>query len=197
MSRTGRPRSFDLTEAVDAALQLFWRHGYEATSLAQLRAAMGLSSASFYAAFGSKEALFVRVVERYLETYGSVREAGFDPSLSPREALARFLRDSARMQTDPDHPLGCLIIFGGASVAEGNDAISEVLAERRAQDRAMLVSCVQRGIREGELAPDTNAAGLADVFASFLWGLSIEARDGTPTPRIEAAVDHLMALWDR
>ena len=88
MARTGRPRGFDKGEAVQQAMALFWEHGYEATSLAQLKAAMGgISTASFYAAFGSKEALFRQAVDSYLATHGQVMAPLSDPALPPREAV--------------------------------------------------------------------------------------------------------------
>ena len=71
MARTGRPRAFDRDDAVDQAMQLFWQHGYDSTSLSLLKAALGggISAPSFYAAFGSKEALFDECVQRYLTTF--------------------------------------------------------------------------------------------------------------------------------
>ncbi len=95
MPRTGRPRSFNRDEAVAAAMLLFWEHGFEPTSLAQLRAAMGnISAASFYAAFESKEALFREAVNRYLSTYGHVSETFRDTSLTSKAAMELGLRQS-------------------------------------------------------------------------------------------------------
>ena len=110
MARTGRPREFDRDEAVAAAMEMFWKHGFEGASIERLRDAMGgLSSASFYAAFASKEALYREVLARYLGTHGRVLESLRDARLTPRERIEQALRRSARMQTDASHPSGCMI----------------------------------------------------------------------------------------
>ncbi len=89
MPRTGRPRGFDKDETLRQALRLFWEQGYEATSLAQLKAAMGgISAASFYAAFGSKEDLFRAALDLYLQTHGKLMYALEDPALSPERPLS-------------------------------------------------------------------------------------------------------------
>lgn len=132
MPRTGRPRAFNRDEAVLAAMFLFWEHGFESTSLAQLRAAMGhISAASFYAAFESKEALFRETVERYKATYGRVMESFHDQRLAPKAAIEQGLRRSARMQTEGSHPLGCLVVLSGISCSPENQHIQEMLAKER------------------------------------------------------------------
>ena len=98
MAQMGRPRRFDRDEAVQQALHLFWQHGYEATSLAQLKAQIGggITAPSFYAAFGSKEALFREAVACYLNSYGRVNDALWDDSLPPKVAIETSLRRSVK-----------------------------------------------------------------------------------------------------
>ena len=114
MAQMGRPRTFDRDAAVDQAMHLFWEHGYQATSLSQLKAGIGggISAPSFYAAFGSKEALFEEVVERYMSTHGRVTESLFDSTLAARDAVELTLRRSARMQCEVGHPRGCMVALG-------------------------------------------------------------------------------------
>ena len=132
MARSGRPRSFDRTAALDAAMHLFWEHGDEATSLSQLKATMGgLSSASFYAAFTSKEALFREALRPYLDTHGQVVASLCDPAALPRDALEKALRGSARMQTDPSHPAGCLVVLSTLTSAPENSHLQALLAAER------------------------------------------------------------------
>ncbi|WP_411144411.1 TetR/AcrR family transcriptional regulator [Streptomyces sp. x-80] len=195
MARTGRPRQFDRDDVLEAALRLFWEHGYAATSLAQLREAMRMSSASFYAAFSSKEQLFDAVVERYASSFGRVTDAIADDELPPREAVERILRQSAQMQTDASHPSGCLLV-SGATCSPANVTVHELLTGRRNLVRANVVACVERAKSLGELPSGTDAQALASVFVSFLWGLSTEARDGVPAGRLDAAVGYLMGVWD-
>ncbi|MDR6178720.1 MULTISPECIES: TetR/AcrR family transcriptional regulator [unclassified Pseudomonas] len=199
MAQVGRPRSFDRTQAIDDALLLFWRYGYEATSLSRLKAAIGggITAPSFYAAFGSKEALFKEVVARYMETHGRVNDPLFDETLAPREAIASALSRSARMQCDERLPKGCLVALGTlGSYAEEDSSLSLPLREARARIRAGLLACVRRGIVGGDLAQGTDAQALATLFEGFLLGISPMARDGVALPVIEGAIAMAMTLWD-
>lgn len=199
MARTGRPRAFDRNDAVDQAMQLFWQHGYDSTSLSLLKAELGggISAPSFYAAFGSKEALFDECVQRYLTTFAQVTECLWDETLPPRQAIETALRQSARMQCDDGHPKGCMVTLGVMSAPSPENAhVAQALTHSRARTRAGIIACVERGVSEGLLADDTNAAAIATVFDSFLQGISILARDDTPIENIDAAITQVMRTWD-
>lgn len=199
MARTGRPRAFDRDDAVNQAMQLFWQHGYDSTSLALLKAELGggISAPSFYAAFGSKEALFDECVQRYLTTFAQVTECLWDETLPPRQAIETALRQSARMQCDDGHPKGCMVTLGVMSAPSPENAhVAQALTHSRARTRAGMVACVERGVSEGLLTDDTNAAAMATVFDSFLQGISILARDDTPIESIDAAITQVMRTWD-
>lgn len=145
MARTGRPRGFDRDEALQKAMKLFWERGYDATSLADLKADMGdISAASFYAAFASKEDLFREVVGCYVETHGQVTTPLSDGLLAPRAAIEQALIRSARMQTDKSHPLGCLLVLSASACSPRNRHIQALLERERAQNRAGLLDCVQQ-----------------------------------------------------
>ena len=196
MARTGRPREFDRDKALGAALALFWEHGYEPTSLAQLKASMGnISAASFYAAFGSKEGLFREVVERYRSSYGQVTATLKDERLPPREAIELALMRSAEMQTDPSHPPGCLMILGANNCAPENQHIDSLLADERALNRKGIEDCIRRGIASGELAPSVDVEALATAFHTFLLGIAMEAKDRVDPIRLRSSVDAVMLLW--
>ena len=196
MARTGRPRGFDRDEAIRQAMHLFWEHGYEATSLAQLKAAMGdISAASFYAAFASKEALFREVLDHYLATHGRVTAPLHDHGLTPREAIERTLRGSARMQTDQAHPYGCLIVASASACSPENQHLQALLAQVREGNRAGLLACVRRAVVAGDLPCDTDTAALATMFDTVLVGLTIQARDRVPLASLEAAVSQVMRMW--
>ncbi|KPZ11542.1 TetR family transcriptional regulator [Pseudomonas amygdali pv. ulmi] len=199
MAQMGRPRTFDRDVAINQALHLFWEHGYDATSLSQLKANIGggITAPSFYAAFGSKQALFNEVMERYLATHGRVTDSLFDNTLSPREAIELILRRSAKMQCEPDHPKGCLVALGLMSACtEESKAISEPLAKARNLNRAGIVACIHRAVAAGELPATVIPETLAAAFDSFLLGLSTLARDGVPYATLDAAVTQMMGLWD-
>ncbi len=199
MAQMGRPRAFDRDVAITQALHLFWEHGYDATSLSQLKSKIGggITAPSFYAAFGSKQALFNEVMERYLTTHGRVTDSLFDTTLPPREAIELTLRRSAKMQCEPDHPSGCLVALGLMSAcSEESKAISEPLTQARNQNREGMVACIHRAIADGELPSTVVPETLAAVFDSFLLGLSTLARDGLPHATLDAAVTQVMGVWD-
>lgn len=198
MARTGRPREFDKGESVQRALQLFWEQGYEATSVAQLKAAMGhLSTASFYAAFGSKEGLFREALARYMDSHGKVTAALQDPSIPPRQAVEQALRASAQMQTDGTHPLGCLVVLATSTSAPENRHLQALLASERERSRAGLRACIRRAIATRELRAETDLEALVAVYDTFLVGLATAARDGVPFRSLDAGVTALMWLWDQ
>lgn len=199
MAVMGRPRTFDRDKAVEQAMHIFWQNGYESTSLSQLKAGIGngISAPSFYAAFGSKEALFQECVQRYLSTYAQVTECLWDPHIPPREAIETALRRSAKMQCERGHPKGCMVGLGVMSApSKQNAAVTAPLTRSRARTRAGFLACIQRGIDRGELRCDVNAHALATVFDAFLLGLSTSARDGIRPTVIDNSVTEIMSVWD-
>lgn len=196
MMRTGRPREFDRAAALSRAMLLFWECGFEATSLTGLRSAMGgISSASFYAAFGSKESLFKEAVALYLEEQGRYLSPLFDVAFEPREALERSLWQSVNMQTDRSHPLGCLVCLAPSSCSPEAGDVPKFVAEIRGRNHAAIRKCVDRGIQAGDLGADVKAAGLASAFNGFLLGVSAQARAGVNRTTLRAAVVQIMQLW--
>ncbi|MGF6514340.1 AcrR family transcriptional regulator [Pseudomonas sp. BT76 TE3572] len=199
MAQMGRPRTFDRDHAVEQALHLFWQQGYDATSLAQLKAGLGggISAPSFYAAFGSKEALFDECVQRYLATFAQVTECLWDESLPPRQAIETALRQSARMQCEEGHPKGCMVTLGMMSAPSPENArVVDALTQSRARTRAGILACVERGVSAGQLPGNFYAPAMATVFDSFLQGISILARDNTQHGVIDAAITQIMLTWD-
>ncbi|TFY88974.1 TetR/AcrR family transcriptional regulator [Pseudomonas kairouanensis] len=199
MAQMGRPRNFDRDHAVDQALHLFWQYGYDATSLAQLKAGLGggISAPSFYAAFGSKEALFDECVQRYLSTYAQVTECLWDETLAPRQAIETALRQSARMQCEDGHPKGCMVALGAMSAPSPDNArVAQGLNQSRLRTRAGIIACVARGVGAGQLPHTLDPVVLATVYDSFLQGISILARDNVPHATIDAAITQLLMTWD-
>lgn len=199
MAQMGRPRTFDRELALEQALHLFWQQGYESTSLNQLKAAIagGISAPSFYAAFGSKEALFQECVARYLSTYATVTEGLWNEKLAPRQAVEAMLRNSARMQCECGHPKGCMVALGVMSApSPGFAAVTAPLKLSRERTRAGIASCIERAIRQGELRGDAEVPALTTVFDSFLVGLSTLARDGVGLETMESAISRVMTVWD-
>lgn len=198
MAQMGRPRTFDRDAAIEQALHLFWEQGYESTSLSKLKAAIGggISAPSFYAAFGSKEALYQECTARYLATYAKVTECLWDKELPPREALELALRRSARMQCERGHPKGCMVALGVMSAPSPElSAVTAPLTRSRARTRAGIKACIERAIADGELRHDVDPRALSTVFDSFLIGLSTLARDGVGIQAMDAAISQIMGIW--
>ncbi|MEJ5174501.1 TetR/AcrR family transcriptional regulator [Erwinia sp. MYb416] len=199
MMKTGRPRQFDRDDAVIKAMHLFWEHGYDSTSLAMLKASIGkgITAPSFYAAFGSKEALFNEAVNCYLNTHAQVTESLWDSGLPARQALETALIHSARMQYGAEHPRGCMVTLSAmfTCTAENRHILMPLEASRR-RTREGILHCVKRGISSGELSDNEDTLALAVSFDSFLVGISTLARDNVPLAAVERAIIHMMGLWD-
>jgi TetR/AcrR family transcriptional repressor for divergent bdcA len=194
MAQQGRPRTFVEYDVLDRAMQVFWRHGYEASSISRLRAATGLSAASLYGAFGSKEGLFERAIEHYIAGPGRVSELVGDLTLDPPEALGKMLHGTIEMQSNPAHPGGCLVALSATVGAGGDDDVAArgVVAARRAADRAGLEACIRRGVDTGSLRADLDPAVLAVLVHSFVVGVSTQLVDGVPPAALHNAADLLV-----
>lgn len=198
MAKMGRPRQFDRDAALTKAMHLFWQNGFEATSLSLLKTELGISAPSFYAAFGSKEALFQEAVELYLNSHGVVMDCLWNTALPARAAIELALRGSAHMQVETGHPPGCMVALGVMSAgAPDNAGVTAELTRARAHNRAGILACVKRGVAQQELDPATDVSALASVFESFLLGLSTLARDGATREALDGAVTQVMQLWRR
>lgn len=197
MVRTGRPRGFDRTKAVEQAMLVFWDHGYEATSLAQLRTAMGnISTASFYSAFGSKHALYEEAVRLYAGTYGKVTAPLHDPALTPRDAVEQTLRRSACMQTDPAHPAGCLLVLSLDTCSPESRELLISARKERDRSRHGFRTVLRRAKERGDLHTSAPSDALATLFDGCLLGLSVQARDNVSCQQLQAAIGALMTVWD-
>src|SRR5262249_9397390 len=127
---SGRPRAFDIDQALDRALQVFWLKGFEGASLPDLTKAMGINRPSLYAAFGNKEALFRKAIDRYVEGPAChVRNALREPTA--RAVVEKLLRGNIDLITDSKNPRGCFIVQGALACGEGAGSIRSELANRR------------------------------------------------------------------
>jgi AcrR family transcriptional regulator len=196
MSPRGRPRSFDRTEALKRAMEVFWERGYEGSSLAELTAAMRINSPSLYAAFGSKRQLFDEAVAHYAATDGSTTWHAFASRPTARAAVEALLRSTAESVTQPGKPPGCLIVLAATNCAAENDAVRDDLSDRRRSLVEALRMRLERGIAEGDLPSGTDTRALATFFTTVLQGMSVQARDGATREDLMKALDHLMRAWD-
>jgi AcrR family transcriptional regulator len=172
----GRPRAFDKEEALDRALQVFLRRGYEGASLAELTDAMGINPPSLYAAFGNKEALFRQALDRYTASFEDVTKTAMQAP-SAREATELFMRGTIDSQTRRNGQ-GCLLVHGALTCAESSDPIKRELLARRSENEEMLRERYDRAVQDGDLPANTDTAALARYVATVLQGTAVQAAGG-------------------
>ncbi|KWX24145.1 TetR family transcriptional regulator [Mycolicibacterium wolinskyi] len=189
----GRPREFDRDAALRTMQELFWRHGFEGVSMADLVAATGLASARLYAAFGSKEQMFREAVELYMQTEGGFadRTIAEEPTLA--DALRRMLRDAVDVYAKP-HPRGCMVVAAATNCTPGHEEIREWLEKHRHERAQSITRAVRAAKKSGELRPDADVQQLGDYFATVLNGLSVQARDGVSPRRLRAVIEPAIAV---
>ncbi|WP_027142681.1 TetR/AcrR family transcriptional regulator [Mesorhizobium sp. WSM3626] len=195
MSERGRPRTFDRTAALRRAMDVFWAKGYEGASISDLAAAMGIYSPSLYAAYGSKEALFLEATDLYSRVEGADIWLALEEAPTARLAIERFLRRTAKAYSQTDRPQGCLITLGALHEDSSRGAICTDLRRRRAENLTALRKRLERGVAEGELPAGFDCRAAATFFATVQHGMSIQARDGASRAALLATVAGAMAAW--
>ena len=190
----GRPREFDVDEALAAALRVFWSKGYDGASLTDLTEAMGVTRPSLYAAFGNKEALFRKALDLYeREKLAYVGEALKAPT--SRQVVERLLRGALDMSTSGSEPRGCMRVIGSVSCSPEAESIRADLMERRRSSQRALCDRMQRAKDEGDLPDGTDVDGLCAYLGAILQGMSIQAGSGATKAQLEALVETSLAIW--
>ena len=192
--KTGRPLSFDRDAALHAAMLLFWRHGYESTSLSDLTAAMGVTPPSIYAAFGDKKRLFLEAIGLYLSgpvTSGTII-ATAPTALAAAEGL---LQASVYGFTGPDTPSGCLLASSAISCSAAAADVQHELAAMRQGIEAQLRDKIITAIDAGEMPSDADAAALAAHVMAVIQGMSTLARDGATRTKLLSIAAVAIQAW--
>lgn len=194
IKKKGRPLSFDRQDALHKAMLLFWQHGYEATSLNDITAALGVKPSSVYSAFGDKKGLFLDAIGLYLS--GPVTSDGIiDEAPSARAAACELLRVAAIGFTGKDTPPGCLLASSAISCSDSaNDVRLELAAIRRAIE-ARLRAKILASIEQQALPDDTDADSLAAMTMAVIQGMSTLARDGATRDKLLAVGHAAMRAW--
>jgi len=192
--RTGRPRSFCKEDALDRAMTVFWRQGYEGASLADLTEAMGINSPSLYACFGSKEGLFKAVLEHYDQRRAAfIAEVMAEPTAA--QVAEKFLMGVTAFVADTSgkNPPGCLMLQGGLSC--GDNVIPETLARHRAEKEAMLCARFEQAKKSGDLAKSLDAAALARYLMVMSNGICVQAAAGASAKELREVAVIALANW--
>lgn len=190
----GRPRQFDMDKALDQAMLLFWRHGYEGTSLASLADAMQLSMPSVYAAFGSKQGLFQQALDRYLQ-----RPASYLPTAMAQptalQAVQELFKGAINMVMHKRHPSGCLLVQGALAAGPDTAGIQQALAMRRKGAQEHIKKRFELAIAMDDLPAKANAEQLARYIATILWGMSVQAAGGATRKELEQIAQLAVNTW--
>jgi len=175
-------------------MHLFWRHGFEATSIAELTKAMGITPPSLYAAFGDKQALFLATVERYLGGIEAVTQT-IASAASARAGARDLLTAAARGDSRDDAPPGCLLASSIVSSSLGAEPVRARLAEIRRNIEGALRARIEQDIQDHILPPDTDADMLAGHVFAVVQGMSTLAKDGAQRDKLLKIADGAMAGW--
>ena len=185
----GRPREFNTDEALDHALKVFWAKGYEGASLPDLTEAMGINRPSLYAAFGNKEELFRKALDRYTEEAKKKRdEILSEPKV--RVALEKMLYGIADGSACPKSPRGCLLVQGALSCGDAAQSVKMELAQRRAQGEAAIRRRREKALSEGDLPSSVSASDLARFITTVMQGMAVQSASGASAEDLRA-----VAFW--
>jgi AcrR family transcriptional regulator len=189
----GRPREFDIDKALMCAMGLFWRQGYEGTSLADLTRELGLTRPSLYAAFGSKERLFLKALDLY-ETRAGYRQAALTAPTAAAYARA-LLEGAADLHGDKRNPPGCLGVQGALVCAPQSDSIRKELIRRRKLGESNILDRLKRAKAEGDLPSDADPADLARYLSIVIYGITIQAAGGATRKQLRSAAELALRGW--
>lgn len=190
----GRPREFCVETALAAALQVFWRKGYEGASLSDLTEAMGISRPSLYACFGNKEALFKKALDLYeREKLAYIGEALAKPTA--RAVAEHLLNNALQMQASVCDPKGCMGVVNAMQCGDQAMGIREAVFERGAAANAALIARFQRAKEEGDLPESASPEGLARLVYAVSSGIAMQASMGVPAEGLKALVDTALSCW--
>lgn len=192
--KVGRPRAFDTEKALDRALHVFWRKGFEGTSLPDLTKAMGINRPSLYAAFGNKEALFHKAIDRYIEGPAChVREALAEPT--SRRVVERLWNGGVELVTDHRNPRGCFLVQTALACGDEGDGVRREMTKRRAAMVTALRRRFDEAVAEGDLPRSANPADLARYVATVSHGIAVQAAGGASRRELQRVVQLALRAW--
>jgi AcrR family transcriptional regulator len=192
----GRPRVFDMDEALEKALKIFWARGYEGASMAELTETLGINKPSLYAAFGNKEELFRKALARYTSGPAAfVSNVTKEPTA--RKVAESFLVKAAEFLTDSQHPKGCMIVQGALSSSESAALIRNVLIKFRSSYENQLAERFVKAKIDGDLSSDANPKDLAKYLATLHQGMSVQATSGATKDELLEIANIALKAWPK
>ncbi len=190
----GRPRAFCIEAALEQALLVFWRHGFEGASLSDLTAAMGITRPSLYATYGNKEALFGKALDLYDRKYiGFMRDALDEPTA--RAVVARILGGIVELGTEGDRPLGCMSTNGALACSTTGDPVRAAVVKRRAEFEVALCRRLHVAEGQGDLPRGAEPADLARYVMTVAAGLAVHAAGGASRAALQRSAELALRMW--
>lgn len=174
--KIGRPREFDTNEVLDAAISVFFRQGYQKTTLDDLTKAMKIERPSLYYAFGNKEKLYLLALKRYREKSQTEITRIFEENVDTKKAIENLLRMMAEYQLKDADCAGCLIVNTTVDCQEQTAAVRDAVKTLHTETEEMLFEIFQNGIKNGDLTSDTDSRSLAQFFNGVIQGMAVLAR---------------------
>lgn len=190
----GRHREFDVEKALDAALCVFWRKGYEGASYTDLTEATGVERPALYSAFGNKEALFRRVLDRYYERYFDYLPEALDLPTA-RDVAAHIFYSAVDLNTRYPDRTGCLVINGALAGSDEAEPVRQTLIDARAVAEAQLRERFERAKADGDLPETAKPDALAAFLMAVTHGMAVQAKAGFSRDRLEAVVEQALSAW--
>lgn len=192
----GRPRGFDRKQALLQALDIFWRRGYEPTSIAELCTAMAIKPPSLYAAFGNKAQLFLEAVNYYESAYWGRAWEKFEREPDVRTAVCTLFEDAAEILSSHSAPCGCMVVLAAINVSPSSPEVSEAVKRMRQEGKDDFAARLRRAVADGQLPAATDVVSLATVLNTLLEGMSVEAKDGATLDALKLIGKYAVRLLD-
>ncbi|MBC7950867.1 MAG: TetR/AcrR family transcriptional regulator [Rhodospirillaceae bacterium] len=193
----GRPRILDREKCLETALELFWRYGYEGTSISDLTKAMGVNPPSLYAAFGSKQELYLETVDAYGRTHGDFAMRAFAEEPTAKAAMGRTLAEAAELFVAGPSPRGCMLSVAVVSCGPEHGDVAAALARKRSAVTAAFKARFDGAIVDEELPVNTDSEALAAFYSAVIQGLSIQARDGAGLETLRRIAAMALEAWPK
>ncbi|MFE9812022.1 TetR/AcrR family transcriptional regulator [Streptomyces sp. NPDC005227] len=190
----GRPRGFDTDEALERAMLVFWKHGYEGASTATLTSAMGISTTSMYAAFGNKEKLFRKALERYTEGPSAYLARALEEPTALGVAAA-ILAGTIRTTTRPANPNGCLGVQSALTTSDAGQEVRDLLIAWRNDGYSRIRERFQRAVDDGDLPEQIDPGLLARYLTTFGYGIAVQAASGVGRDELQEMADAALRSW--
>lgn len=189
-----RPREFDEEQALDAAMQVFWEKGFEATSLSDLTARMGIQRPSIYSTFGDKKGLFEAALRKYTSSHAAYVRNKLHNNPSVKEAFRGFFENMVAKEYGQHPNWGCFCINSMVELSPHDEKFEILTREHQMYLSVIFQETIDRGLRSGELDPAINAKSLAQTLVISLIGLTVIMKSRPERSFVDNSVKEILTL---